>query len=96
LRIAFSSAARRDRQNAEVWYGRRSRRARASFTRELQAALRFISEYPEGAPQIFGDCRGKTLQHFPYSIIYEVHSDRILVLAVADERREPGTYDDRL
>jgi plasmid stabilization system protein ParE len=94
LRIAFSSAARRDRRQAEAWYRRRSAVALESFTRELNAALRFIVEYPEGAPHFAGTSRGKTLPHFPYSIVYDVKIDRVLVLAIVDERREPGAYDD--
>ena len=45
LRVAFSSAARRDRQNAEAWYASRSRVALESFISELGAAVRFISDY---------------------------------------------------
>lgn len=95
MRVAFSSAARRDRQETEAWYSRRSRVALESFRRELNAAIRFISDYPEGAPQFHGDARAKTLPHFPYSVIYDIHPDRILIIALADERREPGTYDGR-
>ena len=47
LRVAFSSAARRDRQNAEAWYASRSRVALESFISELGAAVRFISDLRE-------------------------------------------------
>ena len=95
MKVALSSAARRDRREAEAWYADRSRAARRSFIAELETALRFISEYPEGAPLVYGESRGKTLSHFSYSVVYDIHRDRILVIAIADERREPGTYDSR-
>jgi hypothetical protein len=58
--------------------------------------MRFIADYPEGAPVFHGDARAKTLAHFPYSVVYVIKPDRILVLAIADERREPGFYEDHL
>jgi hypothetical protein len=65
-----------------------------SFNRDLKAALQFIAEYLEGAPRFYGPTRAKTLAGFPFSVVYEIRPDRILVMAIADERREPGTYDD--
>jgi plasmid stabilization system protein ParE len=94
LRVAFSSAARRDLLEVEAWYRPRSSSALASFIRELNAALRFIADYPEGAPLFLDDARGKTLSRFPYSVVYKIKRDRILVLAIVDERRKPGTYAD--
>jgi plasmid stabilization system protein ParE len=96
LRIAFSSAARRDRHKAEAWYRRRSPAALEAFIRELDAAVRFIAKYPEGAPRFGEESRAKTLGRFPYSVIYDVRADRVLVMAIVDERREPGSYGDHL
>lgn len=64
------------------------------FVRELDAALQFIADYPEGAPIFVGSLRAKTLARFPYSVVYDIKSDRLLVMAIVDERRKPGTYDD--
>jgi plasmid stabilization system protein ParE len=94
LKVAFTSAARRDRREAEAWYRRRSRAAVDSFIQELDAALRFIGEYPEGAPVFAPGSRGKTLAHFPFSVVYDIKPDRIVVMAIVDERREPSSYED--
>lgn len=94
MRIAFSAAARRDRREAEAWYAQ-SPAAVAGFRGELQAAFRYISDHPLGAPELRGPVRGKTLPRYPYTVLYRITSDRIFVVAIADERRQPGTYDDR-
>lgn len=94
MRVTLTSAALRDLAEAEEWYRRCSPSALRSFIRTLDAALRFIAEYPEAAPLFEGETRGKTLTRFPYSVLYEVKPDRIVVMAIADERRDPGSYAD--
>ena len=93
MKLSLLAAARRDRREASIWYGRQSQSALESFLRELRGALRFVTEYPEGSPQLQGHLRAKTLARFPFSIIYRAQAGRIVVIAIADERREPGTYE---
>jgi plasmid stabilization system protein ParE len=64
--------------------------------RELREAAEFIAEYPLGAPSFHDAARAKTMSHFPYSIVYVVEPRRVLIVAVADERRDPSAYDHRL
>lgn len=96
MRVAFSLRARRDRRDAQRWYREVSPAAAERFQRELQEAVEFIAEYPEGAPLFHGEARGKTMAHFPYSILYVIEPRRVLIVAVADDRRDPGTYNHRL
>ena len=65
------------------------------FREELGASLRYVAEYPFGSRLMNGRYRGKTLSHFPYTIVYLVLSDRVRILAIADERRHPEYYADR-
>jgi len=66
-----------------------------AFREELDAALRYVAEYPLGSRVMADRYRGKTLLHFPYTIVYVVLSDRVRILAIADERRHPDYYADR-
>jgi plasmid stabilization system protein ParE len=95
VRVGLSPAARRDRREAEAWYCSHSRRAAERFREELQLALLYISEYPQGSRILKGDTRGKTLLHFPYTVVYTILPDRVRVLAIADERRDPDHYASR-
>jgi len=52
--------------------------------------------YPLGAPVHSGDTRAKTLLHFPYTILYRVVGSRIFVVGIADQRRDPDYYADRI
>jgi plasmid stabilization system protein ParE len=93
--VVLSPAARRDRREIEAWYDAHSPRAAAHFREELGAALGYVAEYPLGSRVMAGRTHGKTLLHFPYTIVYVVLSDRVRVLAIADERRHPKRYADR-
>jgi toxin ParE1/3/4 len=92
VRVALSPAARRDRREAETWYRAHSPRTAERFRVELSAALRFIAEYPLGSPVLKGHTHGKTLLRFPYTVLYVVLPDRVRVLGIADERRDPDHY----
>jgi plasmid stabilization system protein ParE len=96
LRVKLSEAAKRDRREADAWYRASSPEAASRFRRDLRTALEFIAQYPRGAPIFRGSMRGKTMTRFPFTIVYEILADRILVIAIADERRDPKYYSRRL
>lgn len=96
MKVVLSSDARRDRREADSYYHRESPRSRVSFRRDLENALQFIATYPLGAPIHAGDTRAKVLLHFPYSILYKVVGNRVFVVAIADQRRDPDDYADRI
>jgi plasmid stabilization system protein ParE len=92
LRVALSSAARRDRRKAESWYRRESPAAAEQFLKRLKDAIDYIAEYPLGAPLTNSGRRAKRLQDFPFSVLYRVLPDRVRVIAIVDQRRDPEFY----
>lgn len=96
MRVRFSTDARRDRREAQAYYRGASPAASRSFVRDLESAIHFLLEYPLGAPIRQFDVRAKTLAHFPYTILYRVIGDRVFVLAIAHQSRDPEYYSDRL
>jgi hypothetical protein len=42
------------------------------------------------------EVRRAPFQHFPYSVIYEVRADALVILAVSHGKRRPGYWRDRL
>ena len=96
MRVVFSTDARRDRREAESYYKSVSPALRAAFRADLDAALRYITDYPEGAPVLLGSTHAKTLVRFPYSVLYKAFNDRIFIVGVANQARDPMRYVDRL
>ena len=92
MTVKLSEDALLDRREVEAWYRGASRETAARFRRDLRAALEFIGKYPRGGPILRGSTRGKTMTRFPFTILYEILPDRIRVIAIADERRDPEYY----
>jgi plasmid stabilization system protein ParE len=73
-----------------------------SATANLELGLAFVAEFERGVNAILanpkvgavfrGARRRYLLRRFPYSIIYQVNSDDIRIIAVAHQRRRPGYW----
>jgi len=62
---------------------------------EVQKAVDQILEFPESAPVILGGVRTKVILRFPYSLMYRVVDDAVIILAVAHHRQRPEFWIDR-
>ena len=78
-----------------LWYYERNPQAATAFRHE---ALSFIDDLADSATKWRedddGTCR-RLLQHFPYTIFYEIDRRTVFVLAVAHNRRAPGYWHGR-
>jgi plasmid stabilization system protein ParE len=66
------------------------------FEREVDSALEAILQNPLLYSLVDFNVRAKSLKYFPYSILYSVDGDEIVVLAIAHQSRKPGYWRDRL
>ena len=66
------------------------------FLAEVKLATRSIEKYPEIAPAIDYGVRAKTLNRFPYTLMYVLDEDGIFIVAVAHQSRRPAYWADRL
>lgn len=78
-----------------VYYEAKSRGLGARFASEVEAATRIAAEFPEmGAPYKYGT-RRVFPKKFPFSVVYRIQADEIIVLAVAPDARKPGYWRER-
>jgi plasmid stabilization system protein ParE len=61
----------------------------------VQDAMDQIVEFPESAPVIRGEVRGKVVSRFPYTLMYRVEDGFVLVPAVAHQKQRPEYWIDR-
>jgi hypothetical protein len=66
------------------------------FLDELDRIVRLVKAYPFAAPQIDREIRRRLFARFPYSLIYGIDHNTIVVIAVAHSRRAPHYWVDRL
>ena len=91
----YLTPAKGELRNAAHYYRERSRRVAASFMVEIQKAVDQILEFPESAPLIRGQVRGKVVARFPYTLMYRVVDEAVVILAVAHHRQRPEFWIDR-
>lgn len=63
-----------------------------AFLVEFKRTRERILELPKAARLIRSDLRRRPVHRFPYSVIYRVSNDEIVIVAVAHRRRRPGFW----
>jgi putative addiction module component (TIGR02574 family) len=88
-------AARRDFEDAAVWYEERRSGLSAEFRAEVDAAVALAAEQPLRFPRKHKDIRCVRVRRFPYSVFFLQEESRIVVLAVFHVRRDPRQWQSR-
>ena len=62
------------------------------FAQEVHAAIKRAMQFPNAGSPMSESTRRHLVNRFPFGMIYQVKSDAIFVVAVADLRRRPGYW----
>ena len=96
MKVKFLTAAETELAEITRYYERQRLRLGLEFRTELLHTLTRIRHYPDAwtplSPQI---CRCQVTR-FPYSVIYEVREDHILIVALQHHKQEPDLWQERL
>lgn len=63
-----------------------------SFVEELDRAIRLIRSTPLRWPKFRSGTRRFLMRRFPFSVVYRLEPDAVIVIAVAHARRRPGYW----
>jgi plasmid stabilization system protein ParE len=96
MRIRFLEAAQQEVDDAVAWYDEREEELGRDFLDELDRAIRRIKSFPLASTEIEPGIRRCLLARFPYSLIYGIEQELIIVIAVSHLHREPRYWIDRL
>jgi len=66
------------------------------FVAEVRRGVTFIIENPYAAASVGSGIRRKVLNHFPYSLLYAVESELLVIVAVAHQKRRPRYWRGRV
>ncbi|WP_162242018.1 type II toxin-antitoxin system RelE/ParE family toxin [Duganella sp. Leaf126] len=66
-----------------------------SFTAEVKKTVRLIQAHPAAGQNISPRLKKSLVHRFPYSLIYSIDAQAILILAIAHHRRRPGYWHQR-
>ena len=96
MNVRFLTLAQQEIDEAVVWFNEQVDGKGMDFLDELDRVVRLVKSYPFAATEIELDIRRCLFARFPYSLIYGVEEQTIVVIAVAHSRRTPRYWMDRL
>ena len=95
-KIRFLSLANREVDDAVQWYEAREEGLSREFLDELDRVVRLVRFYPYAGLQIEPEIRRWLFTRFPYSLVYGIDGETIVIIAVAHQHREPNYWIDRI
>lgn len=93
--IDFRKEAISEVSEAIDWYRQRSMQSAAKFNERLDKAIAGIEADPARYAKIHLDFRYILVFGFPYTVIFQIRSDYIMVLAIAHTSRRDKYWMDR-
>jgi plasmid stabilization system protein ParE len=93
--LVFRPEAEDEVSTAVFWYEERGKGLGAEFLRSFEATLSSIERSPLQYAIVDGEIRRAVLRRFPYSILYSVSDNEILIVACFHARRDPQVWRER-
>jgi plasmid stabilization system protein ParE len=95
--IIFLEAAQIEASDAIGWYEEQETGLGTAFRKAVETTISSIQKHPLAFPVVHGsNSRKATVKRFPYTIIFDVQSGRILVYAIFHTSRNPLIWHGRL
>jgi toxin ParE1/3/4 len=94
-RVIVRPAAKKDIREARKWYRKISRDLSDDFLVAVDDAINLSQRHPLAFHQTHRTFRRVLLRRFPYALFYHLGEDRITVVAVLHQARDPQTLYDR-
>jgi plasmid stabilization system protein ParE len=94
-RVVVRPFAKRDIRDGRGWYRKISMRLADDFLDAVDHAITLAKEHPLAFQVVHRTFRRVLLHRFPYALFYQAMEDRIVVVAVLHQARDPELLDDR-
>lgn len=95
MKVEFLEPAILEYQDAIEFYNLQSEGLGDKFKNEIDNTISIIRNYPEGFTEYTNHTRKAVVNIFPYNLIYSLHQDRIIIVAVAHQHRKPNYWVNR-
>jgi len=92
----FLYPAEEEMTGASLFYEASSNGLGSDFLADVQFGIDSLREHPHLGHEVGGGLRRMLLHRFPFSLIYSVEADAILIVAVAHYGRRPGYWKNRV
>lgn len=93
--VRFHAEAEAEMIGAAVWYEQQQHDLGRRFLTAVQDGLNRTQINPRLFAIAEGNARRCILRTFPFSIIFEIHGDTLVILAIMHHRRDPDYWKNR-
>jgi plasmid stabilization system protein ParE len=94
-RVVVRPEAKQDLQEAKTWYRNISRKLRDDFVRSVDDAISLARDRPFAFQTVHRTFRRVLLHTFPYALFYDASDDRIVIVGILHQARDPETIASR-
>lgn len=95
LPLVFHPDVQDEVDEAHRWYEQKQTGLGDDFLAALEEVYARLQKMPGIHPTIYKDVCQARPRRFPYGVYYRVHSDRVEVIAVQHDRRDPNRWQSR-
>jgi plasmid stabilization system protein ParE len=93
VKVIILAPAQMELERARDYYqSRANARVAEAFLNQFEHAVRLLIEFPLMGTELSKRLRFLPLRNFPYTVIYQIGPDRLIINAVAHQRRRPGYW----
>ena len=96
MNVRFLSLTEQEIDEVVAWFDEQVEGQGTAFLDELDRVVRRVKAYPFASAEIEPEIRRCLFARFPYSLIYGIDEQTIVVIAVAHYRRRPRYWADRV
>ena len=94
--VSVLPEAEMDIEDASEWYERRSEGLGSSFRESVEREIDTMGSFPRIHPVVHAELRRAPVARYPYSIIYTIERQKVIVIGVFHNSRELGQWQSRL
>lgn len=96
MNISFLDVAQSEFDDAIDYYEERRSELGLEFAEEVEQALERINHYPEAWSPLSSQVRRCVVNRFPYSVIYEIRREIIIIVAIQHHHQKPESWRSRV
>lgn len=96
MNVRFLGPAEREMLEAAIYYEIQVENLGENFLDIIEAAVAEIAENPKTWPDIEQGIRRRLVRRFPYAVLYAIHENEIIIVAVMHQKQKPHYWMDRL
>jgi len=96
MKIRFLTPAEFEMFEASVYYETQATDLGDNFLDIIEEATNEIAQNPRIWPKIYQGVRRRLVRRFPYSVLYCIHADEVIVVAIMHQKQRPNYWIDRL